>query len=288
MIETVLIHPVALLNVSDHATRELKSTIGILLGSITDTIATVNTSFEILTKDGLVDYEYLIARYEQFVTIFPQYKVVGMYQISHQPPRGLSVIQEVTSTISSFQGGFSTINDRLHLHDMVVTIFNRQMLLKEGGTTRIYQSYSYPDNAPIKTIISPSESEVIATSTVVHNKIYSDSTSKSETFANDLSVEQHTQNLALSATQLKEKIYKIVNYLEQAKTTNLDDRISINNLITHLANKLALLRESGREDDEQVRLRLGSTELSLLTKELALIDGVRTSLYKKMLQSPEV
>lgn len=278
----VSIHPVSLLNVSDHITRNLENDIGILLGGSLESIVTVNTSFEVVTQGSLINVEYLTNRTDQFKTILPQRSVVGMYFLS----RGSEVKDDMLPVINQvyqFKNSFATQGP------IIISVFNRDVI-HNTPKNAVFQSYIYDGSniQPVKLIITPSESEAIAATTIENNKIYFDSTQKTDGFDDEVTAQSHAQDLNLSVSKLKDKIGKIIRYLERSKELeDIDERIQTNNLITHLSIKLKTLKENRDTiaDVDNLNYGLSATELSLLSKQLILIDNVKTTIYKKLLQS---
>eukprot|EP00762_Andalucia_godoyi_P006387 ANDGO_05822.mRNA.1 COP9 signalosome complex subunit 6 len=97
----VLLHPLALINIADHFTRQkvrsvpesdrsIPLCVGVLFGSQTPgtdsgdlSVIEIHTSFEIVAemRDGVcqIDSQYLCMKRDQYLQIFPKYEVVGWY-----------------------------------------------------------------------------------------------------------------------------------------------------------------------------------------------------------------
>ncbi|RUS21155.1 COP9 signalosome complex subunit 6-like protein [Endogone sp. FLAS-F59071] len=93
---SVSLHPLVLLNISDHFTRVRLQTqnpnpqvIGALLGIQTGRDVEIFNSFELLfhldTGAVVIDMEYFKDKQDQFKLVFPQYDFLGWYSMGAQP-----------------------------------------------------------------------------------------------------------------------------------------------------------------------------------------------------------
>ncbi|KAH7914473.1 maintenance of mitochondrial structure and function-domain-containing protein [Hygrophoropsis aurantiaca] len=89
------LHPLPILNISDHLTRlrlQTNSTLPFVLGALLGTqngreVEIVNT-FELATQEGredLVDHDFLISRRDQYKQVFPSLEFIGWYSVAHNP-----------------------------------------------------------------------------------------------------------------------------------------------------------------------------------------------------------
>ncbi|EGG16755.1 Mov34/MPN/PAD-1 family protein [Cavenderia fasciculata] len=86
------LHPLVLINISDHFTRakventnSVPRVIGLISGLQNGRVIEVCNSFElVLTKDGTLDLEYLKKKNEQFKKVFATYDILGWYSTGSQ------------------------------------------------------------------------------------------------------------------------------------------------------------------------------------------------------------
>ncbi|KAG0216454.1 maintenance of mitochondrial structure and function-domain-containing protein [Mortierella sp. GBAus27b] len=106
----IAIHPLALLNISDHYTRTVIQqpsngpvhVIGALLGIQTGREVEIFNSYELLftlQPDGAIRIhdEYFVTKQEQFRQVFPAYDFLGWYAVGHKPSMvDIDVLQQLT------------------------------------------------------------------------------------------------------------------------------------------------------------------------------------------------
>jgi COP9 signalosome complex subunit 6 len=85
MTSEIKLHPLVLLNISDHHTRsklihdQVVQSVGALMGVQQGRIIQLNNSFEIpLTKDG-IDKEFIVKKLELYKQVFPELDFMGWY-----------------------------------------------------------------------------------------------------------------------------------------------------------------------------------------------------------------
>jgi hypothetical protein len=82
----IVIHPLIIMNVSDHATRleivkNKRPVIGLLLGLVSSRCIELLTSFEAaVAEDGSLDFDAIMTKRDLITTVFPTYGVVGWYK----------------------------------------------------------------------------------------------------------------------------------------------------------------------------------------------------------------
>ncbi|RLV93676.1 hypothetical protein JA1_002429 [Spathaspora sp. JA1] len=296
----IQLHPVVLFNVSDIISRSKDSVAGILLGHGEGEHLIISSSFEILHDNGgVVDFEYLYKRFNQFKTVFPQCKLLGIYHI-------LSETDNKGESYDSLSGNWFTILILQQIEQFIsgyeiptegslfYTIFNSQHLKHsyQQGTPS-FKSYSYDNSQPLKTIISTTDTETIATSTIQKNKKYfTNSHTKEDNIPHNISVANHTAELRTSLTQLQQRIAKILKYLENDQgiipETNeaRQEKIQIENLIVHLSNKLNSFKQTTTTSDETTILtKLQTSNLALITEQLTILEKQKVFAKKSILNN---
>ncbi|KAL1917839.1 uncharacterized protein VTP21DRAFT_3673 [Calcarisporiella thermophila] len=91
----VALHPLALMNISDHYTREkvqgnaTNRVFGALLGTQKGREIEIYNTYELLCKiideKIVVDHSFFVSRQEQFLQVFPDYDFLGWYSVGQTP-----------------------------------------------------------------------------------------------------------------------------------------------------------------------------------------------------------
>jgi len=101
----VYLHPLVLMNVSDHVTRHKAMASmpsssmtgpgnrvhGVLIGTFEGRRLDIHTSFELQTADNrgdgtaVIDDEFFQTRLQQYAEVFPNYELVGWYSVGREP-----------------------------------------------------------------------------------------------------------------------------------------------------------------------------------------------------------
>ncbi|KAK6204453.1 uncharacterized protein RJT21DRAFT_116877 [Scheffersomyces amazonensis] len=278
-IESIGIHPTALLNISDSASRNAGSKFGILLGKHNSTNVVIHTAYEILFEDKhLIDIEYNLKRYDQFKVVLPEYSFVGIYQINNDS----LFLDEFSS--NAFAQVSQLMKDVI---PTTVLIFNRQASEHQSAIQ------AYVEGIPTKTYIINSESEFVATSTIANHKVYhtvQKNVDEDEDLINDTGVNPLHGSIKLSVDQLQERIQRILDFLESAQqnSSRLSQEekitlIQINNKVVYLSNKLTTFREASAVkggDSHNVQ----SSQLSLITEQLIALDNLKLQIGKNIVR----
>ncbi|KAN0100808.1 Maintenance of mitochondrial structure and function domain containing protein [Tylopilus felleus] len=101
---SLLLHPLPILNISEHLTRlklQTKSDLPFVLGALLGTqngreVEIVNT-FELAVEDGhddMVDHGFLVQRRDQYKQVFPSLEFIGWYTVAPTPTSRHIALQE--------------------------------------------------------------------------------------------------------------------------------------------------------------------------------------------------
>lgn len=275
-IETIQLHSVTLLNISDHITRSLSTQFGILLGTINNHDAVAHTSFEIIFNDsGSIDLEYLHKRLKQFQIVNPQYVLIGVYGFSNEH----HIIENVYEQMKSVVNEYPLTCTIIHVNEV-------EKIEDHNIKSLPFQSYLNDFQHPIKTILSTSESEYIATTTAVNNRNYFTNESAKDEFSNDLPMSQYKENVSAAVNHLHDKLQKLIQYLRTVETFEgkspeyIEKTIEINNKIVHLANKIDNSSKYNQQLGVDLNEKLQTPTLSLLTDQLAALEGLKSQIAK--------
>lgn len=255
MIDSVKLHLLVLLNVSDQITRnQSQHKIGILLGNSRQDDIVVQTSFEIVIKNGTIDQEFLFTRYGQFKTVLPNYNIVGFYQVG-----------EFTNLIQpQLVNFFNTYNIP---YDELMVIFDRDLI------TSVNASSTYA-NHPVKSILLSNESERISTITTLNHAKYTDESTKQ-----DVSINLHQNSISQAINQLSDRIETILTWIKSGNTLDFQQNIAIKNQITFLASKLKPFKHSSSNFQQ-----LQASQLSLLTEQLVSLENLQSEIKNNILR----
>lgn len=261
MSQIAQINSLALLNVSDDISRKRDGKFGVLLGTIRDEIIIVATTFELKLKENLVDWEHLHKQLTLSSTVLPQYKLVGLYQISDRPEPNNST--------------FSILEQFVDSTPFIYTIFgfsHNQNGTKITEQNNYVKSFNYATHEPVQTVIHTNSIESAATSTIVNSKHYTDESKESD--------DTHNEGLRFSIEQLEQKVEKLLSF--KVETDNLSKSLEINNLITHLSNKLNSFKNL--QIDATDDLSYQSSQLSLLTSQLTALENLKANICKNIIR----
>lgn len=274
-IDTIQLHSVALLNISDHITRHLPTQFGILLGMVENHDAIVHTSIEIVFNDsGSIDLEYLTKRLKQFEIVNPTYIPIGLYGFTDEKHIVENVFQQLKTVV-----GETLTCTIIHIRDM-------EKVEEHNIKSLPFYSYVGDFHHPIKTILSTSESEYIATTTAVNNKSYFTNDRANDEFSGDVPMSQYTENVSISVNHLHDKLQKVILYLQSLGTLEgkspqeVEKIIDINNKVVHLANKINNASKHQQSFNVNLNERLQTPTLSLLTDQLAALEGLKTQIAR--------
>uniref|UniRef100_A0A7R9VSN0 COP9 signalosome complex subunit 6 n=1 Tax=Chlamydomonas euryale TaxID=1486919 RepID=A0A7R9VSN0_9CHLO len=154
------LHPLVLINVSDHHTRMAANTgqpsakvFGALLGAHSGRTLDISNTFEIKVDAGpdgapVIDQEFLKRRKEQYKQVFPKLDTVGWYTTG----------DAITNADATFNAGMMALNEELNdsplllllstgvdatRKDLPVTLFETEMHVIEGRPTHVFARSEY-------------------------------------------------------------------------------------------------------------------------------------------------
>ncbi|KAK6465154.1 hypothetical protein DFJ63DRAFT_332587 [Scheffersomyces coipomensis] len=282
-IESILIHPIALLNISANTSLDSGSRFGVLLGRYSSSKVVIYTSFEILFfKPHQIDVEYNLKRYTQFKVVLPEYSFIGIYHIKGD---SLSIDDSTTSVLTQLAELLLGDNQ---LEVPLVSITYDSHALNNGKSFQGYLGIN-----PIKTGIISSESEFIATSTVAKFKDYrsviqkgsNDDDEDSNLVGNYVAV---NDGLISTVDHLQDRIARIINFVASARNQSLsqDEKlklIDINNSVVYLSNKLNSFKQNKSINNNTLE-GLQVSQLSLITEQIVALDHLKTQINKTIIR----
>lgn len=230
------IHPVVLLEISDHHTRsKQRHGFGILIGDDNDEAGVLvsYTSFELLLSDDLsIHEEYFVKRYNQVRTVQPNARFLGLYHVGSQTtmPNSVSTLLEQLRVLAGLENSSQ---------DFLYTMISGN----PDDHSAPFVTYTHGTGVSIPTVLLSSDSEFIAANTALAHSNYS-SHEHDESRASIASAAQHTEAVRKSSSILREKVAQVVSYIDGDQVLmNPENQHKINLLICHLAQKLDQLGE---------------------------------------------
>ncbi|KAF8350195.1 maintenance of mitochondrial structure and function-domain-containing protein [Amanita rubescens] len=106
---SVSLHPLPILNISEHLTRRRLQTngsnpflLGALLGIQDGREVEIVNTFELAAVDDAVDHDYLISRRDQYKQVFPSLEFIGWYTVASYPTtRHIAIHEQFTGYCST-------------------------------------------------------------------------------------------------------------------------------------------------------------------------------------------
>lgn len=257
MATSISIQSLALFSISKSLSN--KSTIGVLLGTKSDSAIEVHITFELVTSGSLIDLDFYNKRLQQYLTVSPEYEKLGIYKISGSTEPDESTIELASMVNSSVLLMVSDNIGALSSPSFIKGFYNSQ---------------------PITTIIQSEEIENITLATIIkYNKYYNNQGHKQTNF---FSANDSKKNLLSSVDQLLKKVEQIVQYCDSNHgVIEVHKCVELNNMIGQLVRKLQNLKTSDAPASDETD-RLLSNELALLTKKFSLLDKYRNQANSNM------
>lgn len=206
---TFQLHPLALINVSDHHTRVKAQTgvvsrvIGGLLGIQTGRTVEITNSFELMTTgsghDVAIDIAYLITKQEQYKKVFPTNEFIGWYST------GINLQTDVDIRIHKSLLEINESPVYMMLNPMItptskelpITLYESEMHIIEGNSSMIFVEANYDIETLEAERISVDQITRITTGT-----------------SNSDQLTSHLSGIHSAIKMLNERIGSVTQYLE--------------------------------------------------------------------------
>lgn len=216
----VHLHPLVLINISDHVVRFRSSgrgserILGALIGAQEGRRIDLHNSFEVLVEgdgDGrALDLEFFNQRLGQYLEVFPRYEFLGWYSTGKLPldsDKGLhKKMQEVTGNENPFALLLDTeALDRekaAQPEELPVKVYDSVTHITEGISTIEWSEVPY--------LIDTLEAERISV-----NHVAKSATTASSGHSSDFT--QHTGGLGNSVTMLTNRLKELLEYMKDVK-----------------------------------------------------------------------
>lgn len=210
----VLLHPLVIVNITDHFTRlnvnAAKGTrvraVGALLGQQTNRRVEIFTSFEGMIKDnGELDAEFMKERKDMFNQVFPTYEILGWYATgSSLSTEDLASINRPIRDAFNDSPFVLLMDTTVGRNSKVLPVYIYETLLKHQAqgkeATATLQKVRY--------LIESEETERIGVDMAMHVDAAGENTS---------TLVPHAERLQTAVGMLNERISVLVKYLERVK-----------------------------------------------------------------------
>lgn len=218
---SVHLHPLVLINVSDHIVRfrhtgrAQQRVLGVLLGAFEARRVDVHTSFELIVQeesmdDSAVDEEFFKSRSAQYLEVFPKYEFIGWYTTGCMPTETDNIYLKKFQELSDNENPFVLLVDTVRLaaervgqsEELPVKVFDSTTHIDGGNTTVLWKEVPYA--------IDTLQAERIAINHVAKN-----ATAATAGYSSDFT--QHTSGLANSVVMLNNRVKELLTYMEDVK-----------------------------------------------------------------------
>lgn len=244
----ISLHPLPILNVSDHLTRtQLQSDrsdieiYGALIGTQLGKKLEVVNCFEILIdSDGKVDHGFLKTRREQFQQVFPTLDLLGWYTNAKQPrERDLKIFNQLTESTD--------------VSGPILLLYHPASIIQSSSTTNKelpIQIYEFTQST------GASEGQVFVkctydVQTSEAERIAVDYVAKPNAGSKESGLVAHLVTQRNAIQMLHHKLDSIVDYLDELMNTNWDSKTSQPNRVDHgLLRQISSLVASLPRPDE--------------------------------------
>jgi len=239
----VLLHPLVILNISDHYTRVKVSgtagrVIGALVGSQTGRIVEIHNSFELVlipdatTGLDLINPEYFKTKQDQFKKVFPLYDILGWYSTgSEAKPADLEIHKQIMTYNESPL--FLLLDPLAISKELPITIYESELHIINDVPVMMFAKTQYK--------IETGEAERIAVDNIARVNV-GGSTEGSK-------LTMHLSGLYNAIKMLNIRIKHIVQFLEATHKGQIPPDHAIIRQVASLCNQLPAM-DSTRFKDE--------------------------------------
>lgn len=275
-ISSIGIHTLPLFNITNSINSNNKKYLGIVLGSQSTNVLTISISFEIIVEQGQIDIKFLKDRIELFSKILPDLRPVGFYQILND--------SEPNSQTVSYGNQILDILQQDSLIYLIINSYNIQSKNFLSGF-QYFKNYDRSDKLSIS-ILSDNIENISISTINNHQNYFTNDQSKSEEAIKNIDLQDYKTHLNISLNQLSLRVATLVNYLLSDKQQNysLLKAIELNNLIAQLVKQINCMKSKKNNDNDYAEKYL-SSELSLLTSHLSILDKLKYQINYNMSKS---
>lgn len=219
---SVHLHPLVLINISDHAVRfrctECKDRVlGAVIGAQEGRRIDVHTSFELCTPEGSadaqgnpIDMEFFQQRLAQYLEVFPTYEFLGWYTTGNQPQESDKALHKKIQEVTANENPFLLLLDCERLQQKNAAQSEELPVKVYDSTAHIDQGATKVDWNEVPYAIDTLEAERIAL-----NHVAKSATATTAGHASDYT--QHASGLANSVVMLNNRVKELLEYMKEVK-----------------------------------------------------------------------
>ncbi|CAE8620677.1 unnamed protein product [Polarella glacialis] len=217
----VHLHPLVLINISDHVVRFRSSgrrerPLGALIGSQEGRRIDVHNSFELCVEDAAdgsersIDLEFFTLRLGQYLEVFPRYEFLGWYSTGPVPDESDKALHKKIQEMSGNETPFVLLLDVDRMsgekasqsEELPVKVYDSSTHIEQGEAKVTWNEVSYT--------IDTEEAERIAV-----NHVAKSATTASAGHSSDFT--QHTSGLSNSVVMLSNRIKELLEHIQDVK-----------------------------------------------------------------------
>jgi len=215
----VHLHPLVLINISDHVVRFRSSgrperALGALIGAQEGRRVDVHNSFELSAEESpdgrTIDVEFFTLRLNQYLEVFPRYEFLGWYSTGTCPDEQDKSLHKKIQEVSGNENPFAILVDVEKMsrdkasqsEELPVTVYDAAAHIEGGDTKVTWNEVPY--------IIDTLEAERIAV-----NHVAKSATTASAGYSSDFT--QHTSGLSNSVVMLTNRIKELLEHMKDVK-----------------------------------------------------------------------
>ncbi|EDK40827.2 predicted protein [Meyerozyma guilliermondii ATCC 6260] len=271
---SVQISPTLLFHFSELVTRNFKEhNYGIVLGrsDASEGVKYAQTGFEIPTVSNTasnnsgeirIDMAYFQNRLRQMLTVWPQKVVVGLYVLTSNSAMEvgtMKILHQLEAFLKNLYGEETS---------PAILLVDPEQLSQTGGGILAFSTEN-GSVQPAGLTLSSDETEMIASTTIARNEKYLAGNDSAKFDDSGYTYDQLKVSLDRSVDILKTQVNKILAFSDSSPTS-MEHNERVKRRIVQLSRVLDTNSETS-----DISLPLLSTELSLLTMQLASLDKLK-------------
>lgn len=264
MSRKVGLHPLVLLNLSDHYIRTQQSTtvtttptssnlLGVILGNEQDGILQLINSFEIIYEEGVPDLNYFQTRLEQQSVILPNEYLVGVYETSTSKDlKPSDYVLQLHELLKDYN------------NQLITLVFNPESASKTYTNQKFVKVYDN-EKIELKYDVDTKEAEKVAIDTVLDLKDIDN-----EDELNKATEQIESQQFTLKTLQSKIKL--IIEYLNNS---NPEKKQGYYDIIRHVNSFISKIQYK-QDESIQTKLLDLETDYNMLISLGSLSENIKT------------
>jgi COP9 signalosome complex subunit 6 len=216
----VHLHPLVLINMSDHVVRARSSdtgkerVLGALIGAQEGRRIDLHNSFELLVEgEGdtrALDLEFFQQRLAQYLEVFPRYEFLGWYSTGKTPHEGDKALHKKIQEVTANENPFALLLDTEAMdrdksnqsEELPVKVYDSVTHITGGDSSTTWTEVPY--------VIDTLEAERISV-----NHVAKSATTATSGHSSDFT--QHTSGLSNSVAMVSKRLKELLEYMQEVK-----------------------------------------------------------------------